>query len=150
MRPFLLWLCALVLLVAAVVVAAVHVGTSISAPQLASMSIDGAYLRVSLATTPAEQAQGLGGRPSLPADEGMLFVFPEHGQYEFWMKDMRFPIDIIWMDDTGKVIYIVPALSPDTYPQAFGPAAPSRYVLEVPAGFATAHQVRIGDSATLP
>jgi uncharacterized membrane protein (UPF0127 family) len=114
------------------------------------ITLDGASIHVTLARTPAEQEKGLGGRDSLLPDEGMLFVFPQDGQYTFWMKDMRFPIDIVWLSGDGRVVYIVPNLSPDTYPHSFAPSKPARYVLEVGAGFCTAHTVKIGDIARLP
>ncbi len=114
------------------------------------MMLDGATLMVSLARTPAVQEQGLGGRNSLGSNEGMLFVFPTDGHNLFWMKDMRFSIDIIWLDSAGRVVYIVPDLSPATYPQTFGPSLLSRFVLEVPAGWTAAHQTQIGDTAQLP
>ena len=80
----------------------------------------------------------------------MLFVFTEDGKYAFWMKDMQFSIDIIWLAADGTVVYIVPNLSPATYPQTYTPDTPARFVLEVPAGFVAAHSVRIGDKAQLP
>lgn len=106
-------------------------------------------VNVMLAQTPAEQERGLGGRPGLAQDEGMLFVFPRDGQYKFWMKDMSFAIDMLWIDASGRVIYIQPAVSPDTYPQTFGPDAPARYVLELPADYARAHGIALGARASL-
>jgi uncharacterized membrane protein (UPF0127 family) len=135
----------------------VHVSTpSISPAPVVSalpssiMVLDGTTLQVDLAITPDQQEKGLGTRSGLAADHGMLFIFPQDGHYEFWMKDMNFSIDIIWLDHNGKVIDVVPDLSPKTFPQAFGPKGLSRFVLEVPAGFAAAHHVQIGDVAQLP
>ncbi len=154
---FLVWLGAVVILIAAV---ASFELSRLSSPATATSSasvlpssivmLDGVNVHVDLATTPAEQEQGLGGRTGLAANQGMLFIFPQDGEYAFWMKDMQFPIDIIWLDHTGTVMYIVPNLAPATYPKAFGPSDPSRYVLEVPAGFVAAHGVNVGDTATLP
>jgi len=79
----------------------------------------------------------------------MLFVFPEDGKYAFWMKDMRFSIDILWLSADGRVVYMALNVSPDTYPQVFRPDVPARYVLELPAGYAKAHAVRIGDIVRL-
>lgn len=114
---------------------------------VSTVALGGRTVHVELATTPAAQERGLGGRTSLAPGTGMLFVFPQDGMYDFWMKDMRFPIDIIWMQSDGTVIYIVPDLAPDTYPHGYGPKTPARYVLEVPAGFAAAHHVQAGDRA---
>ena len=115
-----------------------------------TVTLDGATVHVMLARTPAEQERGLGGRDSLAVDQGMLFVFPKDGEYAFWMKDMKFSIDILWLAQDGTVVYIVPNLSPSTYPQTFGPSKPARFVLEVPAGFVAAHWVQVGDRAHLP
>jgi uncharacterized membrane protein (UPF0127 family) len=110
-----------------------------------SVMIGGEKVSVALAVTDAQRAQGLSGTAPLKADEGMLFVFPEDGLYRFWMKGMKYAIDIIWIDADGRIVYIAPSLSPDTYPNSYGPDVPSRYVLEVSAGFASAHAVRVGD-----
>lgn len=118
--------------------------------QTGSMQIDGQTLYVDLDVTEAQQALGLGNRAGLGADQGMLFIFPNDAQHEFWMKDMSFSIDMIWMSDDGTIIYIQPNVAPSTYPDAFGPNEVSRYVLEVPANYAAEHGIKIGDTATLP
>ncbi len=102
-------------------------------------------IRVSVADTESTRKQGLSGRSGLAGDEGMLFVFPKDGNYAFWMKDMRFSIDILWLSSDGVVVYMAQNVSPDTYPQNFAPNTPARYVLELPAGYAGAHTLEIGD-----
>lgn len=98
-----------------------------------------------IADTPYLQEKGLSGRTSIANDYAMLFVFSKPDTYKFWMKDMNFPIDIIWLSPEqptsakasvrqGKIIYIEKNLSPSTYPQAFGPTDPSQYVIEVASG----------------
>lgn len=114
-----------------------------------SVMIGGEKVSVVLATTDSQREQGLSGTEPLEANQGMLFVFPEDGVYRFWMKDMKYAIDIIWIDADGRIVFIAPSVSPDTYPDSFGPDAPSRYVLEVSAGFAAAHHVSIGDRVGL-
>jgi uncharacterized membrane protein (UPF0127 family) len=114
-----------------------------------TVQLDGQTIRVTIAQTDAERELGLGGRAGLSADEGMLFVFPTDGHYKFWMKDMRFSIDMLWIDSQGKIIYIAQNIAPETYPQSFGPDAPARYVLELPAGWANAHGVRVGNKVGL-
>lgn len=99
---------------------------------------------VDVADTPALREHGLSGREGLQEGKGMLFVFPEPGSYGFWMKDMQFPIDIIWADSSGVVNTVTPNIAPYTYPQAFYPTAPVLYVLEVPAGYAEAHKIGVG------
>jgi len=101
-------------------------------------------LAVDVADTPAKRQQGLSGRESLVQGSGMLFVFPQAGKWGFWMKDMRFAIDIIWADDDGVIVTIWPNVTPNTYPKVFYPHAPARYVLEVPAGYAATAGIGVG------
>lgn len=106
-------------------------------------------IRVSIADTRAGREQGLSGREGLASDEGMLFVFPEDGLYPFWMKDMRFSIDIIWISHDGFITNIAENVSPTTYPESFTPDTPARYVLELPAGWVSSHGVRLGSLVKL-
>ncbi len=114
------------------------------------VTLGGQRIYVDLAENPAQQALGLGNRASLGADQGMLFIFPSDAHHLFWMKDMSFSIDMLWMSDDGTVIYIQPNVAPSTYPDAFGPNGNSRYVLELPANFASQHGIVPGSKATLP
>jgi len=118
--------------------------------RVSTMSLGGQTIYIDLAVNEAQQALGLGNRPGLGAHQGMLFIFPDDEIHMFWMKDMSFSIDMIWLDANGTVMFIVPNVSPDTYPQDFGPNYPSRYVLEVPANFAVDHGINVGNKATLP
>ena len=61
------------------------------------VKIAGADFPVELAITAEEQIQGLSGRPALAAGTGMLFVYQQQSKYSFWMPDMRFPLDIVWI-----------------------------------------------------
>jgi len=81
--------------------------------------------------------KGLGDRDSLPSDEGMLFIFPQAGSYGFWMKDMSFPIDIVWMNAGHAVLGIASDVATSTYPDLFLPPSPVTYVLELNANAAT-------------
>jgi len=130
--------------------AAPHNGVPKTAPAstetgLRVIQLAGQELRVSVVATPEDRAKGLGGRTGLASDEGMLFAFESDAKYRFWMKDMLFTIDIVWISDTGEVVDIRKNVSPATYPEVFTPIAPARYVLELPAGFAEAYSVRTGD-----
>jgi len=71
---------------------------------LYSLKINEIDLYVELADTPEKRAQGLSGKKELNHDRGILFVFDKSDAYSFWMKDMNFPIDIIWLDEAKKVI----------------------------------------------
>ena len=94
------------------------------------------------------RAQGLMYRDHLDSDKGMLFVFPEDGDYAFWMKDTRIPLDMIWIDSNRKVVHVkhqVPPCKVDDCP-SYPPGVKARYVLEVPGGVAKQHGVKAGDA----
>lgn len=104
----------------------------------------GYTIRTRLATTDEEIAQGLSGIDHLNDDEGMLFVAPG---YVFWMHGMLIPLDMIWMDDTGVVVALVPnaqPCTPDHCPSYF-PDVDFTYVLEVNAGFIERYGLRLGE-----
>lgn len=109
-----------------------------------SLTAGDIMIEVALADTPNTRAQGLSGTTMLRDGEGMLFVFDSDGQHAFWMKDMQYAIDIIWIDVSRSVVHIEPSVGPETYPRSFMPPLPARYVLEVPAGFATEHGIGVG------
>ncbi len=110
-----------------------------------TVTINKAELVVEIATTSQEKTQGLCCRDSLPQNHGMLFVYEKPGTHQFWMKDTRIPLDMYWIDASKKIIHIEHSVQPETYPQTFGPEALSQYILETNAGFARAHNIRVGD-----
>lgn len=95
-----------------------------------------------------ERSRGLSGREKLSDDSGMLFVFPVDGQHSFWMKDMNFPIDIIWIDRSKRVVHVKNNAQPSSYPRSFRPEHDARYVLEVAAGFARRHKIERGEKVS--
>ena len=102
-----------------------------------------------VADTPAKNELGLGGRENLGPRAGMLFTYPEEqtpGGICFWMKDMRFSIDIIWLDGQKKITHIEPSLSPATYPKTYCPPKASQYVVELNAGTAQKLDWQVGTS----
>jgi uncharacterized membrane protein (UPF0127 family) len=123
--------------------------TPIPNPGLATTTINigGVNLTAEIASTPDEQEQGLSGRASLASTSAMLFVFQTPAEVPFWMQEMNFSLDIIWLDAEKRVVTIWPDLSPSTYPETFAPSSPAMYVLEVNAGFAASHSLKVGDSA---
>ncbi len=92
----------------------------------------------------ASQEKGLGGRASLGPQSGMLFSYDTVAQRCFWMKGMRFNIDIVWFDTSHRVKSIVQNLAPYTYPQTY--CADARYIVELPPGAATRHDLQIGQT----
>lgn len=108
------------------------------------LKIGDTQVRIMIADTPALRTEGLSGRTALSEDEGMLFIFEAPGRYPFWMKDMRFPLDIIWIGDNGRVVEISPDVLPGSFPKLFSPHTPVRYVLEVHAGFSRRFGIATG------
>ena len=116
------------------------------ASEVKSLLIGNREINVILVQTPEERQMGLSGRTNLPANTGMLFVFENSGQYGFWMKDMLFSIDIIWLSADKRIVYIEKNVKPETFPKAFSPKDPALYVLEVEAGFSDKNNIQIGDA----
>lgn len=115
----------------------------------ASVTLANQTLRVQVADSLYRQIKGLGGRSKLAPYDGLLFVFSGAGEYGFVMRDMKFPIDIIWFDN-GRVVDIAPRVAPEPgVPEAelrrYVPRKPANLVLEAPAGWAEAHGLKIGD-----
>lgn len=102
-------------------------------------------LKVELADTEEEQIKGLSGRQKIENGTGMLFVFKKPSVNYFWMKDMNFPIDIIWIDENFQIINIEKNVKPESYPTTFGPKEDSKYVLEVEALFSEKNNLKLGE-----
>ncbi len=101
-------------------------------------------VQVEVARTEAERERGLKGRERLEPGRGMLFVFAEDSEHVFWMKDTLVPLDMIFIDGLGQVVGVVRRAEPQsTAPRTVG--VPSRYVLEVPGGWAEERGVSPGD-----
>ncbi len=111
------------------------------------VNIGGQKIKVELAVTKAERVQGLSGRKSLDEGTGLLFIFEESGLYPFWMKDMNFPIDIIWLSEDQKIVFIKSNAKPSDFPKTYNPEQDAKYVLEVPAGFSEKYKLKAGGSA---
>lgn len=113
------------------------------------IAVNDIEVQVEVVSTPGERAQGLSGRMFLAENQGMFFVFEESTKPSFWMKDMFFAIDIVWVDEALKVIGVEANISPETFPQTFSPPGPILYVLEVNAGWADEHLIQAGDRLRL-
>jgi uncharacterized membrane protein (UPF0127 family) len=101
-------------------------------------------VQVELARTDEERARGLMNRRQLAEGAGMLFLFSETEPRAFWMKNTFIPLDMLFIDDAGRVVGLVERAEPlTTSPR--DPGVPSRYVLEVNGGWAERHGVRPGD-----
>lgn len=109
------------------------------------IKIDSKNILVDIADDVCMRDLGLSGRTSLSEDTGMLFIFDKAGNYGFWMKDMNFPIDILWISSSSKIIGIEKNLATSTYPKSFGSKYKALYVLEVPAEYADKNNLKVGD-----
>lgn len=119
-------------------------------PPTTTLALRGHPFAVELATTPRQWARGLMDRPTLPADHGMLFVFPTTAPRDFWMKRTQVALDILFFDDQQRLVgqlRDVPPCTGDPCPHYPSPA-PARYVLELPAGTAAAIKIQPGDRFT--
>ena len=124
-----------------------HFLTVVNIDNIKSVNIAGQNIKVELAVTQAEQERGLSASLDLAETEGMLFIFAESGRHPFWMKDMKFPIDIIWLNENMSIVYIKKDARPESYPEIYSPDKDSKYVLEVVSGFADKNNLKIGDEA---
>jgi uncharacterized protein len=117
-------------------------------PRVLVESREGTHLvRVELAADEPSRARGLMFRKELDDDRGMLFVFDEEGEHSFWMKNTLIPLDMIFVDGSGRITGFVERAQPlDLRPRSGGP---SRWVLEVPGGWVARKGVRVGDRVRL-
>lgn len=106
-------------------------------------------IQVEVAQSKSSRELGLSGRPSMRNDEGILFVFDVPGKYGFWMKDMNFPLDIIWINESGLVVDIERNLTPDSYPKTFINEVDASYVLEINAGLAKEFGLFLGSKVKI-
>lgn len=111
-----------------------------------SMKLCNTQVSYGLADSDNERKRGLSGRSGISEGEGLLFVFKEPTIPSFWMKDMNFPIDIVWIDENKKIVDITEDFSIDSYPQTKSPVSKISYALEVRSGFAKDHHCIIGSA----
>jgi uncharacterized membrane protein (UPF0127 family) len=112
-----------------------------------AVKINNYKIRATVADSEEERQKGLSGTKSLRQGNGKLFVFPNSGYWGIWMKDMKYSLDIIWLNEDKSVVFIKEQASPDSYPQVFTSRVPSRYVLEVNSGTVSEHSIKLGDKA---
>lgn len=132
--------------------------TSIKSSEKSDASVSGPSVQINDTIIPVEIAKGvvavqkgLSGRPSLASGTGMFFIFKNPGIYPFWMPNMHFPIDIVWIAH-GKVVGIEHSVSHEfnpLHPRTYVPPEPIAYVLEVNSGFAEAQGIHIGDAVIM-
>ncbi|MEI6690777.1 MAG: DUF192 domain-containing protein [bacterium] len=114
------------------------------------LTIGNSYLTVEVANNSKSWEKGLSGRQQLADGTGMFFIFPYEHIPLFWMKDMTFPIDIIWIKDQQIVDFTLNAPVPTgANKPTYSPRSPVNRVLEVPTGYIESHDLQIGDNVTL-
>ncbi len=108
----------------------------------------GAVYSVEVARTPEEQTQGLMFRESLPEKSGMIFLFADAAPHQFWMKNTMISLDIVWLDGSGRVLFVsanTPPCRADPCP-TYGPEVPAVDVLEIAGGKAAKEKVTVGST----
>ena len=115
------------------------------------VKIGDAKFDVELAMNPAQRAKGLSGRSILDENDGMLFVFSEDSATQFWMYGMKFPLDIVWISSSCKIIDITYNAEHPENPNSseglvlYSSKLPATYILEINAGEAVFHNINIGE-----
>lgn len=111
---------------------------------------NGKMIRMEVLTKPQEVMKGMMFRDSLAADRGMLFIHGTPGLYPYWMYQVRVPLDIVWLDQNKRITEILADTPPCPSKRSsecpkFGGHRPSLFVIELAAGEARKHTLRIGD-----
>ncbi len=109
--------------------------------EVRSLIVRGNQFNVEIAISPEDRARGLSSRNSLPLEEGMLFVLPVEAQWQFWAKDMRFPVDLIYINRSGTItdIYYMPvedSSTSDSNLTLYTSTSPVLYAFEINGGLA--------------
>lgn len=119
----------------------------VAAPAVIPLTLPSSkVLQVEVMVSDQDRAMGLMFRPSLPLDRGLLFVFESSDFHGFWMKNCRFPIDMVWLDEQGQVVHLAEAVPPcraDPCP-VYQPLRRASYVVELNAGQARREKALVG------
>ncbi|MEP7204658.1 MAG: DUF192 domain-containing protein [Candidatus Saccharibacteria bacterium] len=114
-----------------------------------TLSFGNGVFKARIASTPLTREKGLGGVLELGSQQAMIFVFPRDDTWQIWMKDMKVPIDIVWLNHDKKVVYMVKNVSPESSTNTkFTPTSVARYVVELPVGSIVNQRIQIGDTAS--
>lgn len=125
---------------------------NITATTNATAKIGNRTFKVEVVDTPQKQQQGLSGRNSLDQDSGMLFIFDKADYHNFWMKNMKFPIDIIFIKG-DKIVSIEKSAKPPASTEETLPIYRSEgqvdKVLEINAGLSEKYNIKVGDKVEI-
>lgn len=117
-------------------------------PSTTNIRLGEAEFTARIASSEADRQRGLSGTSELPEGRAMLFVYEQDGRPGIWMKDMSYPIDIVWLNSDKIVVDYKDNISPDTYPEfIFKPKEAARYVVELPSGTIEEASILVGQAA---
>lgn len=119
--------------------------------ETSAITINGHSFKVTEVSSQKDLEIGLSETKSISSDQGMLFIFEEASYYSFWMKNMKFPIDIIYINQDAIVTIRNNAQPPKNNTDnlvVYFPEKPSNKVLEIQAGLAEKYGFKIGDKVT--
>lgn len=136
------------ILLLAAFLGAVGCEQSPTGPPLVKMKIGSQVFNLEVARTEAQQEKGLMKRDSMEPDHGMIFVFPQELVRSFWMKNTRFPLDILFLDSAGRVVSIHQMRAYDETNTSSD--LPARYAIELNKGAAAATGAKAGDILQIP
>jgi uncharacterized membrane protein (UPF0127 family) len=108
-----------------------------------NLAVRGVVFKTEVVSTKEDMARGLSGRDGIDRDAAMVFEFGKTGQHCMWMKDMKFTIDMVWLDESHKVMAIERNVTPETYPKTF--CHDGNIVVELAAGTADRLPLYAGD-----
>ena len=138
---------AVLLILLGVLLVAQVLYSNLSEPK-AVMHIAGSRFEVRVADDQKSRTQGLSGTSHMPADEAMLFIFDSNDKWSIWMKDMNYPIDIVWLNEEKRVVDFATNVQPSSYPnKTFTPKEEARYVLEFKSGIVEEKGIKAGQEA---
>ncbi len=119
-------------------------------PELVPIVIGSTTVQASIADSMPERIKGLSNTPYLPEGVVKLFAFGTDGEHSIWMKDMNYPLDIIWAAKDGRIVHIKENIAPETFPESFASPKPAWYVIEANGGFVASSSLKVGDEVIVP
>lgn len=131
----------------------IMVGISYSAQSdlpIKTIHVGAKVIKVEIALTESERSKGLGNRSSLPDNQGMLFIFKKESILSFWMKDTLIPLDIAFVNKSGRILKITTMTvekfgTPLNEYKTYTSEKPARYAIEMNAGWFKENNISVGD-----
>jgi uncharacterized protein len=111
--------------------------------ETSSVLIGKKKLKAKIADSMIKRGKGLSHSPALKENECMLFIFDRNARHALWMRGMSFPIDVLWLDESKRIVDSVAKIKPARLLQfnTYSPRKDARYVIELPAGFLERNRV---------